>query len=1152
MAEQLQLDFSQSTTQRTRRAEKHRDQLTLFASWAPNVDVTLLSPTEAVAHVAGKEPERSTDWVRGLVGGGRLLNRRRVAFPVTNLDKLGWVRPPAQVSLDAATLALARAFHAHALGYRPPRIHRQGRRVVASSPRGWPAGFRIVDAPWNAVEALLTTDLPLTIDKNAEEAVAKRLERSGAEVAKATLSGNSILITTGRTTLLERRDLPALSYVGEPGSGTYRMPLLLGSALLEETTIKVDAKTEAAIKRATRPVKPLIIEDEDFPWQLWDFQAEDAATGMRALKATGGVMFAGSMGSGKCVISSTIVFTNNGPKQMGDLVVGDHVLAPNGLPTRVQAVYHKTDWDLYRVTFSDKTSVLAGAEHRWWVQTPSQKYHGNPGKFMTTGEILEAGIKYANGNRKYYIPMPDPLEFDKRDLPIPAYVLGALLGDGWCTPDGQVHLADHDGDVFFECLRELRQDPAFDDVPFRMSWRAGTPGDRDTDSWHTRGYSNTLSRRLQQLGLAGRSSWEKFVPEDYLYTTSKDRLALLQGLLDTDGSCTEFRRKGEAKSNTGYVEFTSTSEDLADAVVWLVQSLGGRASKGKPVRNTYTMPDGSKRRGRPAWRLGISLPSDISPFRIPAKAEKYTPRTKYQPTRAIETIEYWGKSDATCITVEDPSEQFVIENGIVTGNTTVSLGVLHEMDLWPALLIGPVTAGSTWHRQVGEMGKSLYMATNSPKKDWKEISENDYDAYFITFDRLESFTELLATKGLKVIVADELQKAKNAGSRRSRALRTLASAAPYRIGLSGTPLVGGLSDLLAQFSFLLPTEFPPRASQKSLEDRYPGDAVEALTEHVHSVMVRRRMDEVGKKLAPREDHKVYVNLTPEQEAAIRAVEEEARLAKEAGELDGPDGRMNALVLLGKIRGIIANPRNAGVQGPNPKLAAALKLIRQAKKDGIRPVVFMQDRASFQDMADLLDTEGIVWGGINGSTSIDDRVEVERRLHNLELDCVLCSMAGAESWTASPTATMCILVTATYSAAVNEQAESRVYRLNSNPEDTVRIIYIHAKSPSGQPSSDDRLFEILEMKKSIFAQVIDRREYESNTDIADSMSDLMYILTGEKDEQLEKLEADQQRAGEAKRKQREHARATLYKNKGSNRADPDLVHDDGTTAVVKDE
>lgn len=1139
MAEQLQLDFTQSTSQRARQAEKNRDQLTLFASWAPNIDISLHSPTEAVAHIAGKETERGSDWLRGLVGGGRALNRRRVAFPITRLDKLAWVRPPARITLDAATHALACAFHAHALGFKPLRIHKLGRRVAASSPRGWPAGLKVTDAPWTAVEALLRTDLPLAIDKDAEEAVAKRLEKAGSEVAKATLSGNSILLTTARPTLLEGRELPALSYVGEFGDGTYRMPLLLGDALLKDKTIKVDPKVAAVIKRATKPAKPLIIDDPEFPWSLWDFQQSDAGTGIRALKATGGVLFAGSMGSGKALINTTRVVTPDGMVPIGELKKGGLVNAPDGTPTRIKGVYHNPDWDLYRVTFSDGTSVLAGEEHRWWVQTSTQKYHGHPGRFMTTGEMLSAGLKQKSGNRKFYIPMTGPLELTQKHLPVPPYALGALLGDGHIADYG-VSMSDDDGDVAAEMHRDLRT--RYPTMCFRY----------DGDGQWRINDSPELADDLRDLGLMGRHAWEKFVPEDYLYSCAGDRLALLQGLLDTDGGTSGHKGKGNRKDFYGDVEYCSTSEALADAVVWLTQSFGGTASKSAPVRKSYTLANGTKRRGRPAWRVSVKLPETVPPFRIAIKADRYTPRTKYQPTRGVDSIEYWGKADATCIEVAHPSHQFVIENGIVTGNTTVSLGAMHDMDLWPALVVLPLSAASTWARQFEQMGKDYYMATGTPSKDWAAMQERDYDAYVISFDRLATFADLLRTKDLKVIVADELQRAKNAGSRRSRALRSLASSVPYRIGLSGTPLVGGLSDLLAQCSFLVPAEFPPRASKKTLEDRYPGDPVQAITDHVHSIMVRRKISEVGRPLPPREDRRVCIQLTPEQRQALADLEAEAQAAKEAGEFDGSNAKMNALVKLQKMRQIIASPKAAGIGGTNPKLNAGLKVTKQFIEEGRQGVVFVADRQSYVDMGEMLDREGITWAGIWGSSSTEDRIESENKLHRGDVKVVLCTIqAGAESWSATPEGTFAVFCSYTYTATQLEQAEARVHRLNSDLNGpNIQIVYIHATDPAVEQSPDDRVVEILTMKKELAAQVIDRDTFEDSTLVSNSLSDLMFMLTGEKDEKLELAEADQKRASDEAKARKEHAKATLYKNKGQNRTDGSLVRDDGSTTSSK--
>nr|WP_235215913.1 LAGLIDADG family homing endonuclease [Mycobacterium kyorinense] len=74
---------------------------------------------------------------------------------------------------------------------------------------------------------------------------------------------------------------------------------------------------------------------------------------------------------------------------------------------------------------------------------------------------------------------------------------------------------------------------------------------------------------MRRLGLAGARSNTKFIPEDYLFNSRDVRLAVLQGLLDSDGGpVTQHGR-------TCRIQFTTVSNRLRDDVVFLVQSLGG-------------------------------------------------------------------------------------------------------------------------------------------------------------------------------------------------------------------------------------------------------------------------------------------------------------------------------------------------------------------------------------------------------------------------------------------------------------------------------------------------------------------------------------------------------------------------------------------------
>src|SRR5690606_24270323 len=117
-------------------------------------------------------------------------------------------------------------------------------------------------------------------------------------------------------------------------------------------------------------------------------------------------------------------------------------------------------------------------------------------------------------------------------------------------------------------------------------------------------------RILRDLGLHGRKSIDKFIPEVYLRANPFDRLALLQGLMDTDGTPV---KKG------GGTEFSTSSEDVMRGVCDLVQGLGGVAKVRSRIPK-YTHK-GERREGHRSWRVNIKLPEGSLPFVSSRKGE---------------------------------------------------------------------------------------------------------------------------------------------------------------------------------------------------------------------------------------------------------------------------------------------------------------------------------------------------------------------------------------------------------------------------------------------------------------------------------------------------------------------------------------------------
>jgi superfamily II DNA or RNA helicase len=1161
VAEQLPLDFTVSATQRHRRAVKHNDevaQLDLFASWtwSPNIDIHLDGPDEAVANIAGKDPDRAHDWLSGMVGGNITVHKpRKVAFPTSYLDRFLHLRPPAQVTLDAASTAVARALWARKLGLKPIRVVKDGRRLTGTTHRRWPTGFSMKDIPWSSIHAAVHLDLDLEVDENAKNLFAKKLTIAGTKIATSGIAGSAVTITTSRPDLVERLNLPGLAYDGIRNSGQYRLPILTAEPLLRQDIIEVPAQVGEAIRKATRPIRPLTGLPDTFPWQLYDFQAADAGRALRILETTGGVLLAGDMGSGKAVASRNYLLTPEGKKRASDVRAGDRLVGRDGLPTEVLGVYPQGERPSYRVTFSDRTVIDVDDDHLWSVQSPVMKKRGRGYKTLTTKELREGGIKDAAGNRRWYIPMCEPIQFaGNLELPVDPYVLGALLGDG-CLRGGAVSFGSVDEFMIDELRRLTGLDVIVQGKTARrraaLAAARGVPVEEIRDvSWRLRG-AMKLRENLKDLGVYGKRAWEKSVPRDYLFGTVEQRTALLQGLLDTDGG---LPAAGKRPSS---IEFTSTSEQLADDIVWLAQSLGGVGRKSGPVRKSFTYNE-EKKLGRPCWRVSFAFPDHVKPFRLPRKADAYQPREKYQPTRGIESIERVGTDDMVCFQVAAEDSLFLDEQALCLHNTTVSLAIVEHLNLFPMLVVSPLSAFSTWARQLKEMGRTYYMATESPAKSWAAMEENEYDAIVMSFDRISAFVELIERKSFKSVVADEVQRIRTPGSKRSRAIRQIAGSIPYRMGLSGTPLTNTVNDVLPLGAFLVPGEWKPRANDKDLEDLYPGEPTESLAEHLGSIMVRRRIDQVGRPMAKRNDHRVYIQLTPEQRRALTDLEAEAEAAKAEGAFDDNSGRMHAFAQLQKMRQIINSPAAAGVKGPNPKVSAALDLAKDFLAQGRKGVIFCADRTTFREIGKSLDEEGIGWVGIWGSTPPADRIENERKFHANEpapnghpTDVVVCTIqAGAESWSASPTGTWLISTAYVYAPSTLAQMEARVHRLSSlvdGPE--IQIVYIHALGPSEKTSLDDRMVQILEVKKHLFAQVVDRQVHEDKTNVSYTMGDLVYLMTGVRDEKLDAREKDAKKTVDKEKARTEHAKKSLYKHKRNN---ADLLDDTGDVAMTLEE
>jgi phosphate starvation-inducible PhoH-like protein len=356
---------------------------------------------------------------------------------------------------------------------------------------------------------------------------------------------------------------------------------------------------------------------------------------------------------------SSGVLTPTGFRPIGSLQIGDLVIGSDGRPTPVLGVYPQGRKPVYRVQTQDGASTLCCAEHLWQVFTASDRRRGNHGRVMQTQEMM--GRLRSFHQHRYELPvLSAPAKLQEQEVPLDPYALGLLLGDGCLTTTTTPGFATGDLELVFAL------ESALPDIELRHR------GQMDYTLRHVNGgrggviVANPVTTALRELGLAGTTSHTRFIPESYLHNSADVRIAVLQGLLDSDGGPVTQRGR------SCRIQYTTCSETLRDDVAYLVRSLGGitysrtRKAEGRPP---------GRANGRPveyrhdAYVMDIRLPAGIEPFRLERKRELYDRDGGGRPMRFIDAIEPAGEAECVCIQVAAADSLYVTDDYLVTHNT---------------------------------------------------------------------------------------------------------------------------------------------------------------------------------------------------------------------------------------------------------------------------------------------------------------------------------------------------------------------------------------------------------------------------------------------------------------------------------------------------
>jgi hypothetical protein len=312
---------------------------------------------------------------------------------------------------------------------------------------------------------------------------------------------------------------------------------------------------------------------------------------------------------------------------------------------------------------------------------------------LTTTEMLRRGVKHRWMGARFAIRVANPLDPAHQELPAHPYLLGLWLGDG-TVGRNEIAVGHADVDETLSLIhqewprtttsvdkngvymvrlvkphpelcgwghRSEERNERGNCVPCRRARDAERRGSADRGKRSAGRWNESFASKLRTAGVLNG----KHIPFTYLRASFEQRLQLLQGLMDTDGSITA----------NGYCELSLCDATLAHDALELIRSLGIKATVRSAQATKSTHDETGRRLLRVTgtrWRVCFNTTLPI--FRMPRKAvlvpEKVGEKRQWLYITRIAPAD---PAPARCVQVDSSDATYLVGDFVPTHNTVLML-----------------------------------------------------------------------------------------------------------------------------------------------------------------------------------------------------------------------------------------------------------------------------------------------------------------------------------------------------------------------------------------------------------------------------------------------------------------------------------------------
>ena len=393
----------------------------------------------------------------------------------------------------------------------------------------------------------------------------------------------------------------------------------------------------------------------------------------------------------------------------------------------------------------------------------------------------------------------------------------------------------------------------------------------------------------------------------------------------------------------------------------------------------------------------------------------------------------------------------------------------------PVLVVLPTSLIFNWQAEAQRMTPSLRLLTlQGPQREALFDQMPSHDLVLTTYPLLWRDMDVLAAQPFHLVILDEAQMVKNAGSRSARALRRLQTR--HSLCVTGTPMENHLGELWAQFDWLMPGFLGDSRHfaahwRKPIEEN--GETLRAalLAQRVRPFILRRHKQDVASELPPRTEVIKRVQLQGQQrelyESVRVAADVQVRRVLQRQSFNG--AQISILDALLKLRQVCCDPylvkgNKAGSTMERAKLELLADMLPTLVEEGRRVLVFSQFTELLELIAQQLLALKLPFLSLTGKTPTQERGSVVQRFQAQEVPVLLLSLKAGGIGLNLAAADTVIHMDPWWNPAVEEQATARAHRIGQD-----RPVFVYKLVVQG--SIEERMLELQARKLALANSVL---------------------------------------------------------------------------------